>query len=75
MIATQDIFAMARKMAQRVAGTTGKPSDDGHCKNRRVPPGCVPAGIRCVTYLTGMNNYLTRYVPCGLPRGNSNTIG
>ncbi len=74
MIATQDIFAMARKMAQRVAVATGKPSDDGHCKNSRVPSGCVPAGIRYVTRLARMNNYAARLVPCGLLRGNSNAI-
>lgn len=41
-------------------------------KKASVPSGCVPAGIRYVTYLAGMNNYLTRYLSCGLHCGNSN---
>ena len=43
-------------------------------KKSSVPLGCVLAGIRYVTALAGMNNYLTRAVPCGLLRQNGNAI-
>jgi len=43
-------------------------------KKSPVPSGCVLTGIRRVTALADMNNYLTRAVPCGLPRQNSNAI-
>ncbi len=41
-------------------------------KKSSVPLGCVFAGIRFVTGLAGMNNYLTRPVSSGLPGENSN---
>ena len=72
MTATQNIFVMARKAAQSVAMTTVKLSDNAITKIVVSLSGCVCMGIRCVTRLADMNNYLSRRVPCGLPSGNSN---
>jgi len=44
-------------------------------KKASVPSGCILADIRYVTTLAGMNNYLTRVVPCDMLRQNSNAIG
>ena len=74
MVATLYIFARARKTTQHVAGTTGKPSDDALAKIDVSHMGCVPAGIRYVTRLADMSNYLPRLVPGGLLRGNGNAI-
>jgi len=63
MIATQNIFAMARKSVRSVVVLTVKHSDNAIAKIVVSRLGCVPVGIRYVTKLADMNNCLTRLVP------------